>query len=364
MIANLFEASPAARLKFPAPTIWLMVVGYWIAQYASLSIQRVLLGADDMPVMYVGRGSVTVMAVVISIGMAMVYRRIGGKPLSVQLLASIGLAVVASVIHAIGNGLIFLALVGPDRMRQTPAAAYALSTIGWFWSYLALTGLLLALTYQDQLVKREAHVRQLEQLANAAHLRALRYQVNPHFLFNALNSIAGLVSQGDNGTAEAMIEGMGEFFRAGLAINPLDDIPLQIEADLQKLYLDVEKLRFQERLEFSFILSDEARLSLVPSLILQPLMENVVKHAVANSSSQVEVLCEASVTGDRLSIRVANSAPDLGAASTPGTGVELKNVSDRLETRFGSDHSFSATTTADGGFEVRMSMPHVRMAEG
>ena len=234
-------------------------------------------------------------------------------------------------------------------MRQTPAAAYALSTIGWFWSYLALTGLLLALTYQDQLVKREAHVRQLEQLANAAHLRALRYQVNPHFLFNALNSIAGLVSQGDNGTAEAMIEGMGEFFRAGLAINPLDDIPLQIEADLQKLYLDVEKLRFQERLEFSFILSDEARLSLVPSLILQPLMENVVKHAVANSSSRVEVLCEANVTGDRLSIRVANSAPDLGAASTPGTGVELKNVSDRLETRFGSDHSFSATTTADGG---------------
>lgn len=364
MTANLSDTTPAARRNFPAATICAIIIGYWIAQYGSLSIQRVLLGADDMPVMYVGRGAVTVMAVVISVGMALVYRRIAGKSLAVQLLASMGLAVTASVVHAIGNGLIFLSLVGAKRMGQTPPAAYALSTIGWFWSYVTLAGLLLALSYQDQLAKRDAHVRQLEKLANAAHLRALRYQVNPHFLFNALNSIAGLVSKGDNATAEAMIEGMGEFFRAGLAINPLDDIPLEIEVDLQKLYLDVEKLRFQERLDVSIVLSDEARLSLVPSLILQPLMENVVKHAVANSSSRVEILCEANVEGARLSIRVANSAPDLGYSSKPGTGVGLKNVSDRLETRFGDDHSFSAKAIEDGGFEVRISIPHVRMAEG
>jgi signal transduction histidine kinase len=364
MTAIRSEGLPAALGKFPNAAIWTIVVGYWIAQYGSLSVQRVLLGADDMPVMYVGRGFVTALAIVISIGMALMYRRIAGKPLSVQLLASMGVALAASVLHAIGNGLIFFALVGAKRMSATPPADYVLSTIGWFWMYVTLAGLLLALSYQDQLVKREAHVRQLEQLATAAHLRALRYQVNPHFLFNALNSIAGLVSKGDNATAEAVIEGMGEFFRAGLAINPLDDIPLQIEVDLQNLYLGVEKLRFQERLEVSIDLSDEARLSLVPSLILQPLMENVVKHAVANSNSQVKVLCEASVERDRLSIRVANSAPDVAAASAPGTGVGLKNVADRLETRFGADHSFSARSTADGGFEVRMSMPHVRMAEG
>src|SRR5690606_38520525 len=149
--------------------------------------------------------------------------------------------------------------------------------------------------------RREGEYRRA---AKAAELRSLRYQVNPHFLFNTLNSLSALVLTGRTQAAERMIQTISTFYRRSLAGDPTADVPLREEFALQKLYLDIESVRFPQRLRVVAELPPALEDAEIPGMILQPLVENSVKHAVALSPGQVTITIAAREEGGRLVVTV------------------------------------------------------------
>jgi LytS/YehU family sensor histidine kinase len=155
-----------------------------------------------------------------------------------------------------------------------------------------------------------------------------------------------------------MIEDLADFLRATLSTDPTEDIPLSRELELQSLYLAIEARRFPKRLTVEIDVSDEAARALVPSLVTQPLAENVVRHAVAQTRNRVLLRVVGRKVAEQLHLVVYNSRPD-GVPRPGGTGVGLTNVAERLNARFGDAALFDASTQADGGYAVSISLPFV-----
>jgi hypothetical protein len=214
---------------------------------------------------------------------------------------------------------------------------------------------------------RRAALQQERQLAEAnmaaqqAQLAALRYQLNPHFLFNALNSISALIVTGRNKDAEAMTGRLSAFLRSSLNADPAELVPLDEELSLTQEYLDIETVRFGERLKIAVDCADEACDCLVPSFLVQPLVENAVKHAVARSRAPVEIEIDARMEGDALCIRVANCLAPQDGEPAGGAGVGLINVRRRLEAVYGKRATLNAGV-AEGRFVANIRIPKARRA--
>jgi len=206
-------------------------------------------------------------------------------------------------------------------------------------------------------IQQERHLAEANVAAQQAQLAALRYQLNPHFLFNSLNSISALIVTGRNKDAEAMTNRLSDFLRASLGADPTELIPLDEELALTQEYLDIESVRFGERLSVEVDCTDEACDALVPSFLVQPLVENAVKHGVARSRAPVEIRIRAAMEGGTLCIEVANClvAADADEPETNG-GVGLANVRHRLEAVFGTRASLVAGER-DGRFVAAIRIP-------
>jgi hypothetical protein len=335
----------------------LMIAFFWVLQFATLTAQRMLMGEGDTRQYLLPRLLAACVGSLISILILKLHQRQSGKPLTLRALTALLASVVASLAHAAVNFLIFELFFGQENERTATLESYLNAVTFWFWCYFALSCLLLALVYSRELSEREREFAQLERLAQAAQLKALRYQLNPHFMFNTLNSIAALICTGENEIAERMVEGLGDFLRATLEIDPHEDHALDREIELQKLYLGIERLRFPQRLSFRLDVDPQTSTALVPSLILQPLTENAIKHCVAVSSSQTELVISSQIHSRRLVVCVTNSPPVGATRRTGGTSVGLGNVEERLRARFGDAQRFQFGKLADGSFQVRMEIP-------
>ena len=245
-------------------------------------------------------------------------------------------------------------IVIPSTPTTYKTSETILGVVYWVWFFIAWSALYMALRYSFQVRAQDRRVRASQALSHAAQLRALRNQISPHFLFNTLNAISALILEGRNAAAEAMVTRVSEFFRTSLTVDPLDDIRLADELALQRLYLDIEQVRFPD-LTVEMAVPDDLADALVPTLILQPLVENAVKYAIARSPSPATIRIDAAAAGTRLRLSVA----DDGAAvpSSSGAGIGLHNVRDRLATRFGADHAFSAGPRRPRGFLVVLELP-------
>lgn len=192
-----------------------------------------------------------------------------------------------------------------------------------------------------------------------AEMRALRYELNPHFLFNTLNSVAGLIEEGSAGRADRMVLSLSRFLQTTLSLDPLHDVPLAEEIALQRDYLAIEQERFADRMRFDIRLPDALAAALVPNLILQPLIENAVKHGVSASRKPVAILLDARQEVDRLILTVENDLPETDAIphKPPGMGVGLRNITDRLQARFASRWRFSSGSTAEGRYRASIEIP-------
>ena len=259
------------------------------------------------------------------------------------------LALAAASIQAVLNTIMF-----GDR-AHTLITDLIYFTLYWFWFYFSWTAAYLALSYSITIQAQERHAAELSVKAQEAHVRALRYQINPHFLFNTLNAIAALVRDAPE-RAEEMVVQLSDFFRRSLAINPLEDIKLSEEADLQRLYLEIERTRFPERLRFDVELGEGTGDARVPALLLQPLVENSVKHGVARSDRPTRIAIRARLDGPVLEIIVENDA-DASGAGPSGEKVGLANVLDRLRSRFGDEASLATAELSEGGFRNTLRMP-------
>ncbi len=229
--------------------------------------------------------------------------------------------------------------------------------LGRYFLLLAWAALYLALAAAEEARAAERREGEYRRAAKAAELRSLRYQINPHFLFNTLNSLSALVMTGRAAAAEQMIQTLSNFYRTSLAEDPTSDHSLGEEIRLQQLYLEIEGVRFPERLRTRVAVPDDLLLASVPGMILQPLVENAVKYAVAPLSRAVTVTISARRERGRLVLAVSDDGPGDGKGGTKGLGIGLANVRDRLHARFGDDAGLIAGPAPGGGFHVELIMP-------
>ncbi|HBN14477.1 MAG: histidine kinase [Pseudomonadota bacterium] len=211
--------------------------------------------------------------------------------------------------------------------------------------------------YQLFHYEREKSLRS-ESLAHEAQLRMLRYQLNPHFLFNTLNAISTLILVQSTDQANAMVTRLSKFLRYSLEHDPLDKVTLEHELASVNLYLDIEKVRFEERLRVEYDLPDSVRQALVPSMLLQPMVENSIKYAIARHENGGTIWISASPCDrNKLCITVADDGP--GAVGDPTSiGVGLKNIRDRLQEIYGDEHQFLFSPQDPKGFKVTVVIPY------
>ena len=251
-----------------------------------------------------------------------------------------------------------------DHSVQSEAKWRQLTDIalGRYFLLLAWAGLYFALGYAEHARAAERREGEHRRAAKAAELRSLRYQVNPHFLFNTLNSLSALVLTGKVDLAEKMIHTISTFYRRSLAGDPTVDIPLDEEIRSQRLYLEIEGVRFPDRLRLNYDIPKALEQACVPGMILQPLVENSVKYGVAPVARPVTITLAAREEHGRLVLTVADDGPGTPAdASGAGCGIGLQNVRDRLAARFGSDASVVSGSTGSG-YATIIHLPMVRNA--
>ncbi len=211
--------------------------------------------------------------------------------------------------------------------------------LGRYFLLLAWAALYFAMVKAEQARGAERREGEYRRAAKAAELQSLRYQVNPHFLFNTLNSLSALVMTGRAQAAETMIQTLSTFYRRSLAEDPTGDVPLAQELEQQQLYLELETVRFPDRLKFEFAIAAGVTTVLVPGMILQPLVENAVRYGVAATKRPVTVTITARAESGCLVLSVEDDGPEpdgiLDGGTEPGFGIGLANVRDRLAARFG-----------------------------
>ncbi|QNP44371.1 histidine kinase [Sphingomonas daechungensis] len=209
----------------------------------------------------------------------------------------------------------------------------------------------------------ESEIKQRERLesqASTAQLAMLRYQLNPHFLFNTLNSISTLVLLKQTERANAMLARLSSFLRYTLANEPTAKVTLAQEVETLKLYLEIEKMRFEDRLRPHFKIEPETIGARLPSLLLQPLIENAIKYAVTPSEDGADIWINATRQGQGVRIEVADNGSAEGAdlSASPSTGVGLANIRDRLTQAYGPAHGFATQENDKGGFSVIVEIPY------
>lgn len=219
--------------------------------------------------------------------------------------------------------------------------------------------------YQLFQAEKEKSLRS-ESLAHEAQLLMLRYQLNPHFLFNTLNAISTLVLSSANERANEMLTKLSKFLRYSLDHSPLDKVSLAHELETSKLYLDIEKVRFAERLRLDIDIESRAELAMVPTMLLQPLIENSIKYAVSQSESGGTIGISAQVREDTLVLRVSDDGPGVpeldgeSDGSTFSQGVGISNIRNRLQEIYADKHKLFFSNAETGGLTVTVEIPYDR----
>jgi signal transduction histidine kinase len=283
------------------------------------------------------------------------YRRL---PRITSILLTLATLALATVMYAVLNAFSFslLKLAEPGVSLPIVIAQMFLGfTVLAGWSALYF-GINFYLIVEDQ----EHQLKALEHQASYAQLAMLRYQLNPHFLFNTLNSISTLVLLKQTERANVMLSRLASFLRYTLANEPTAHVTLAQEVETLKLYLEIEKMRFDERLRPHFDIDPRVARARLPSLLLQPLVENAIKYAVTPQEEGADITVSARLAGERVQISVSDTGPGLieaKARPTLSTGVGLANIKERLAQSFGADHRFEAQSNPGHGFSVEIEIP-------
>lgn len=226
---------------------------------------------------------------------------------------------------------------------------------------MSWTGLYFGITYYLALQEQTAKALKSASLAHQAQLKMLRYQLNPHFLFNTLNAISTLVLDNDPKNADRMLTRLSSFLRYSLVNEPTQKVSLDQEIQALNLYLEIEKARFQERLKLEFDIEERARDALIPSLIMQPIIENAIKYAIAPNEDGGTIKVSARLAGPRLELAIEDDGPGLSVdstgAPTHSSGVGLANTKERLRQLYHAEQIIKVQNIEPHGLRVTLCLP-------
>ena len=409
-MARMNQAPPdPGTARVPLRTVLFSIIGLWLTYFVLVSLRGLLVGLDFAPEILGRRALSCLLGGIITVGLWLVLRLFDRCRLWLKLSAALLLALPVAVLIAQANQLVFapleeaafrraaeqrgftvrrsdngellvdipaIGIPAGSEPAAAPATVAAADLQGSYWDQitevafgryfmlLAWCALYLALLTGEAARAAERREGAYRRAAKAAELRSLRYQVNPHFLFNTLNSLSALVLTGKLEAAERMIQTISTFYRRSLAGDPTADVPLAEEFALQRLYLEIEAVRFPQRLRAVFDLPPALAGAALPGMILQPLVENSVKHAVAPSGECVTITLAAQEEYGRLLVTVADDGvPAAAADPRPGFGIGLTNVRERLEARFGNEASV-VSGPVPGGYRTCLRLPLLNGGNG
>ena len=283
---------------------------------------------------------------------------------AVHLPASLACSMIVQVAHSTLLSRLFPSWFPRPSLSDIGRSVMFTADYGFILYWIVL---LLGQSFDYMRSLEQAQVRQaeLQEQVAEAQLQALRMQMHPHFLFNALNSIAELIHQDPSG-AERMLTSLGELLRIYLRSSETQEISLAQEVDFLRRYLDIQKVRFEDRLAVQIDLRTGTPTAVVPSLILQPLVENAILHGIADRERDGFVQIDAAVEGGSLALCVSDNGPGLGQRRD-GPVVEgrgLGNTRRRLERLYGKRHDFSIVPVEGGGMCASIRIPLKQPAKG
>jgi signal transduction histidine kinase len=242
----------------------------------------------------------------------------------------------------------------PEHMMD-----FVSGVMGSFYIMLCWSGLYFGIKYYQQLQDQTEQTLKAVAAAHQAQLKMLRYQLNPHFLFNTLNAISTLILDGANKTANDAVTRLSDFLRYTLDNDPMSRVTLGSELDALDLYLEIEKVRFGDRLIIDKDIDERALNALVPSLILQPLIENAIKYAITPSEEGGTLRIAAKVQQQTLVLQLSDTGPGLGNGDNgqKSCGVGLKNTRERLQHLYGERQAFTLGPNEPRGLMITINVP-------
>ena len=307
-------------------------------------------------------------AMLLTAGLRTIYKLVWERGFIVRVLVIwFGSFGVALIWQPIRNFISFIPFGEVLSLRDASAAVlFDNLAISSFPMILLWSGLYFIFKYYQLFQAEKEKSLRSESLAHEAQLLMLRYQLNPHFLFNTLNAISTLVLSSANERANEMLTKLSKFLRYSLDHSSLDKVSLTHELETSKLYLDIEKVRFAERLRLDIDIETKAELAMVPTMLLQPLIENSIKYAISQSESGGTIRISAQVREVTLVLQVADDGPGLpmlddesdGSAFSAGVGIS--NIRNRLQEIYSDKHKLIFSNADSGGLIVTVEIPYDR----
>jgi len=349
----------------PLPSFWLLHTAGWLAYGLAMTFSRI--GMYPLPFMIVAKGILMVSGFLLSLVLRKAYRPLirRGTPL----LTLVAIAVVASYVVSMAwtafDNLIAVPLYTALGVRppvfQSVLQVFS-GTVYNAFTMLAWSVLYIGIRYYAALQAERERSLRAEAAAHQAQLEALRYQINPHFLFNSLNAVSTLVTERRNDEAARMLSRVGDFLRLTLTAPVRDEVPLADEIDYVKQYLEIERVRFGDRLRVEIDVASDAWEAVVPAFVLQPLIENAVRHAIAPRESGGAITIEGSRFGNTLRVSIVDDGPGAGDGSpSNGNGrIGLTNTRDRLRVLYGDRGRLELEGAVGGGTRVIVEVPYRR----
>lgn len=346
----------------PRPII-LLTAGLWVSVWVFFTLRSLFL----VPNFWEQAGArliANAFGALLSFGIYLLLRTQARRRFVVVLALAFAASIVAASLYAVLATVIYTIIapayiVGGDTVSFFEIIVERTQAVPWV--FFAWCCGFLALDYAERLRTNELRMIELQSLAADAQNRMLRYQIQPHFLFNTLSAISTLVRDRETERAERMVLSLSRFLRSSLVRSPEELVPLREEVEIQDLYLGIEQERFGERLRLVKEVEAGAETCLVPSLILQPLVENAVKYAVAESTKPVTITISAVRNQRQLAVTVRDDGPGVALSrrdgAKKGLGVGLDNVRRRLDAAFSERASFRHGPSPGGGYMAGMVVP-------
>lgn len=348
------DSAPPVLRAFSATTLKLAAV-FWLCVLVTDSFLWSLAGVDPLA-SALGKVILNLFGAMLTLVVTILLFRLRAASLLIKVAIAFAFSVVAAAIYC-GADILICLWMAPPGSCKFDSIVYGYTMISSTAMFFGWSCLYIALIYNDEIRDRERRLAIAREEAVTAQMRALRYQIQPHFLFNTINSAVGLMEEGALVRAQRMMLSLSAFLRQTLDLDPLKDVRLAEELQLQEDYLEIERERFPDRMQFTIDVEEEALVAFVPNLILQPLIENAVKHGLEPSTGKVAIRISAWRGNGQLALLVEN---DLGAAARSRPPDEnpigLRNVAQRLSARFGNDASFDARRT-DRHFRAEIRLP-------
>jgi two-component system sensor histidine kinase AlgZ len=353
-----------ARMTDLTSTEGVATPSFWLPVIAGLPITlcMVVMGLPDFGLKHFAafRSLFVVAYIVWSVPLALVQRSLWRRrtPWWFGIPGLLALTYVLSLVNsAIGQ----LLMVHWEMLRNFTWGRIFSGLDGCWLALIAFCAIHAVVAYYYALRAEERRVLVAVSLARDAELRALRYQLHPHFLFNTLNAISALVVEGRPRDATRVIARLGDFLRATLEGGEVHEVPLADELSLTEHYLDIEKARLGHRLDVGLYIGPDVLRALVPYLLLQPLIENAIRHGIAPRKEGGRMEVHIDRRHEHLHLRLRNDGVDapseaVDQASRPN-GVGLRNVRERLVKLYGDDHRFELSRAVDGSCEVNIELP-------